>query len=242
MRKVRRQQLQFGQADIGQIQFDPRSRDDIPQLLRGLQYIYTTPAVRAEVFRILEELAAQRANPGTGRPGLDLWKVLVMGTLRLNLNWDYDRLQNQVNYHSLIRQMLGHGPYDDEGQYKLQTLMDNVGLLTEEALARILATAALLRDLKETNLAEVARYAGHARRQMDQVRRRVLGGETIPHAEMVWTAAPTTGRTVSSGTWRWRWSRATSKSSGPFCSSGRRGRSGASRAALKRPERLDRAR
>lgn len=130
-------QLQFGQIDIGQITFDPRSRDDIPQLLRGLQYIYTTPAVREEVFRILLETMAQQVNVRNGRPGLDLWKVLVMGTLRLYLNWDYDRLLDQVNHHRLIRQMLGHGLLDDELPYKLQTLKDNVGLLTVEALDRI---------------------------------------------------------------------------------------------------------
>ncbi|EMS78881.1 hypothetical protein Dpo_6c00800 [Desulfotignum phosphitoxidans DSM 13687] len=24
---------------------------------------------------------------------MDLWKILVMGTIRLNCNWDYDKLQ-----------------------------------------------------------------------------------------------------------------------------------------------------
>jgi hypothetical protein len=30
--------LQFGEQDIGSILLDPKSRDDIPQLLRGLQH------------------------------------------------------------------------------------------------------------------------------------------------------------------------------------------------------------
>ena len=50
MRQVIDPQMQFGEQDISQITFDPRSRDDIPQLLRGLQYIYTTPEIgRAHV-------------------------------------------------------------------------------------------------------------------------------------------------------------------------------------------------
>jgi len=137
MRKIINPQRQFGQLPIARIEFNPRSRDSLTKLLRGLQYIYTTPAVRAEVFGILAELAAAQADPRTGRPGLDLWEVLVMGVLRLNLDWEYDMLLNQVNHHGLIRQMLGHGPYDAEGQYKLQTLKDNLRLLTPEALARI---------------------------------------------------------------------------------------------------------
>jgi hypothetical protein len=39
MRQVIDPQLQFGEQDIGAIALDPKSRDDIPQLLRGLQHI-----------------------------------------------------------------------------------------------------------------------------------------------------------------------------------------------------------
>jgi hypothetical protein len=41
-----------------------------------------------------------------------LWKILVCGVIRLDLNEDYDRLYELVNHHDLIRQMLGHGEYD----------------------------------------------------------------------------------------------------------------------------------
>jgi hypothetical protein len=72
-----------------------------------------------------------------GRAGMDLWKIFVMGTLRVNLNWDYDRLLEMVNQHRLIRQMIGHGSFDDDYQYKLQTIKDNVRLLTPEILDKI---------------------------------------------------------------------------------------------------------
>ena len=39
MRKVIDAQMQFGQVDISAIEFDLRSRDEIPKLLMGLQYI-----------------------------------------------------------------------------------------------------------------------------------------------------------------------------------------------------------
>ena len=66
-----------------------------------------------------------------------LWRILVLGVLRLNLNWDYDRLHEMVNQHRTIRQMLGHGLSDDAEIYHLQTLKDNVSLLTPEILDRI---------------------------------------------------------------------------------------------------------
>ncbi len=47
-------QLQLGELDIANIKINPRSRDDIPQLLRGLQYLYTDQTLREAIFRILE--------------------------------------------------------------------------------------------------------------------------------------------------------------------------------------------
>jgi len=97
MRHVIDAQRQFGQVDIADIVFDPKSRDDIPQLLRGLQHLYTEPAVRERVFASLAEVLPERAggdglaSPDTGRPGMPQWTILVLGTLRLGLNADYDR-------------------------------------------------------------------------------------------------------------------------------------------------------
>ena len=62
--------------------------------------------------------------------------IFVLGMLRLNLNWDYDRLQEMVNNHATIRQMLGHG-FFDEFNYHLQTIKDNVALFTPEILDNI---------------------------------------------------------------------------------------------------------
>ena len=40
MRNLIQPQMQFGEVDIASIVFNPKSRDDIPQILRGLQYIH----------------------------------------------------------------------------------------------------------------------------------------------------------------------------------------------------------
>jgi transposase, IS5 family len=143
MRQIIDPQLQFGEQDISAIRLDPRSRDDIPQILRGLQYIYTTPEVREPVFAILAQVLAPRAegegavSAETGRPGMEQWKILVLGTLRLGLNADYDRIQELANQHATIRQMLGHGLWDEGEAYALQTLRDNLRLFTPEVLDQI---------------------------------------------------------------------------------------------------------
>jgi IS5 family transposase len=137
MRQVQPQQCKLGETGIANLVLDPKSRDDIPPLLRGLQYIYVTPDVREEVFQILEDIVPEDIDPDNGRPGMDLWKILVLGTLRLNLNCDYDRLHELANNHRTVRQMLGHGLIDEYEPYALETLKANVRLLTPEVLDRI---------------------------------------------------------------------------------------------------------
>ena len=65
-----------------------------------------------------------------------LWTIFVCGVVRLDLNIDYDRLHELVNQHNTLREMLGHGAFDDE-RYHYQTLKDNVSLLTPELLDQI---------------------------------------------------------------------------------------------------------
>lgn len=134
MRQAIANQMQLGEVDISAIQFNPKSRDDIPRLLRGLQYIYTTIELRQQVFQILETMIP--ANRNNGRPGMDLWRILVFGTLRLVINCDYDRLQELANEHGTLRQMLGHGPYCTH-IYHIQTLLDNISLFTPEILDKV---------------------------------------------------------------------------------------------------------
>lgn len=137
MRQTHNPQLKFGETTISEINIDITTRDDIPPLLLGLQYIYSNTKIREQVFSVLEETISPDKSHDNGRPGMNLWKILVLGVLRLNLNWDYDRLQEMANNHKTIRQMLGHGFIDNDYTYKLQTLKDNVCLLTPETLNKI---------------------------------------------------------------------------------------------------------
>ena len=130
-------QLQLGQIDIANIHIDVSSRDDIPQLLRGLQEIYKTPEVREEVFHYLESILPEDVSRDKGRPGMDLWSILVLGTLRVNINADYDRVLELANEHKTLRAMLGHGLLDEDDEYCLQTIKDNLRLITPEALRQI---------------------------------------------------------------------------------------------------------
>ncbi len=64
-----------------------RSRDELPPILAGLQWIWTQPTLKADIFALLEAkiLAGKKA---TGRSGMDLWQILVLGVVRLGLDAD----------------------------------------------------------------------------------------------------------------------------------------------------------
>jgi hypothetical protein len=136
MRKVIKLQMEFWKKDIANIKFDLQSRDEIPKLLMGLQYIYRTAPIREKVFKVLKQIVPKQSHE-TGRPGMDLWKILVLGTLRLNCNWDYDKVQEMANNHHKLRQMLGHSKTDFNSNYALQTIRDNIALLTPPILDEI---------------------------------------------------------------------------------------------------------
>ena len=136
MRKVINLQMEFWKKDIANIEFDLQSRDEIPKLLMGLQHIYRTTAIREKVFNVLKQIVPKK-NHETGRPGMDLWKILVLGTLRLNCNWDFDKVHEMANNHNKLRQMLGHGKMDFDAAYALQTIKDNVSLFTPQILDEI---------------------------------------------------------------------------------------------------------
>jgi transposase, IS5 family len=137
MRKIIDMQMKIGEKAIADIKFDLRSRDEIPKLLRGLQAIYCDRKMRKRVFEVLAGIIPPHVDTQNGRKGMDLWKIFVLGALRLTCDWDYDKLHEIANNHKKLRQMLGHGMTDDDYQYALQTLKDNISLFTPEVLDKI---------------------------------------------------------------------------------------------------------
>ncbi len=135
MRNIFHFQAEIGSLPIEDIRIDPKSRDDIPALLSGLQYLYTNEKTRAELFNLLEKEALPDVNLAVGRPGMTLWGILVMGVLKQGLGCDFDRLHELVNQHKTIQAFLGHGSFAPE--YRRQQVIDNVHLLSPAVLSKV---------------------------------------------------------------------------------------------------------
>ncbi len=138
MRKYFQQQLEFGITPIHEVKLDLKSRHSLVPILRGLQYVFETASINKEVFKILDEKIIGDKKK-TGRPGMDLWEILVLGTVKLNLNIDYDALHDLTNEHNALRGILGiqRSDFREGRKYSLQSLKDNIGLLDEQTIYEI---------------------------------------------------------------------------------------------------------
>jgi len=137
MRNIINAQMKLGEIPLEELTIELNNRDDIPAVLRGLQYIYTTPSLCKQVFTILGEIIPPAIDKTRGRTGMTLWQTFVLGTIRLTCNCDYDRLQELANNHITLRSMLGHSPLDRGFEYHRSTLNDNLRLFTPTTLNKI---------------------------------------------------------------------------------------------------------
>ncbi len=129
---------------IEKIRLPLKSRDELPPILAGLQWVWMHPTLKAEIFALLEArgLAGKQA---TGRTGMALWQILVLGVVRLGLDADWDRMEDLANHHLLVRQMLGVPitPWGADAKvFGHQTPRDNGALLDDELLQQINARIA----------------------------------------------------------------------------------------------------
>ena len=72
MQHVQDPQPEPGSIGIEDIWLNPKSRDDIPTILLGLQHLYADAGLRARLFGLLEEELCPGVSLDVGRPGLEL--------------------------------------------------------------------------------------------------------------------------------------------------------------------------
>jgi len=136
MRKSFEVQLSLGAVPIEKVEIPTKSRDEMPPVLAALQWIFVTPEVSQEVFELLEKSIIS-PKKSTGRPGMDLWHILVLGVIRMTLDANYDRLHYVANTDSLTRQLLGQPAFDMTLKFNISTIKDNIPLMTEELLEQV---------------------------------------------------------------------------------------------------------
>ena len=129
MRKRFAPQIDLGQTPIEKVIIPLKSRDELPPILTGLQWIFRTPGLHEAVFELLER-TLQGTNPTrTGRPGMDLWHVLVLGVVRVGLDCNYDRMEHIANFDGLVREIMGLPSFGTKITFHHRTISDNICLI-----------------------------------------------------------------------------------------------------------------
>jgi transposase, IS5 family len=140
MRQRFEQQMSLRTVAIANTKFPLKSRDELPPVLKALQYIFITPDLNEKVFHLLEERICKDKKQ-TGRKGMDLWHILVLAVVRHTLSTNWDRLELIANYDQLVREIMGvHATAfieQDKLEFAYQTIIDNVQLIDEELLQQI---------------------------------------------------------------------------------------------------------
>jgi hypothetical protein len=80
-----------------------------------------------------------KGKPATGRPGMELWRLFVLGRIRLSKRLSYDELHLHANYNKPVRQVMGveRAPGFEEITFAYQTIVDNVSLLDDKTVKKI---------------------------------------------------------------------------------------------------------
>lgn len=137
MRQRFSQQQEIGIASIADIIIPKNSRHELAPVLAALQYVFITPKLNEQVFELIEA-KIKGTKQETGRTGMDMWAILVLATVRLTVNANYDALHHFANFDKLIRQIIGvENKFNDGKTFGLQTIKDNISLLDEETINQV---------------------------------------------------------------------------------------------------------
>jgi hypothetical protein len=138
MRQRFEAQLSLGCTLIEEVKIPTKTRSHMAALMVAIQYIYAHGEWNERIFSLLAAKIAQ-GKKRTGRSGMSLWEIFVLGQVRLCMNMSYDELHHTANDSTMVRGIMGVLPTDYTlgKQYEYQNIYDNVSLLDDELLGQI---------------------------------------------------------------------------------------------------------
>ncbi len=137
MRKHYQRQRRFDCSPIAEVPLNLECRDEVVPVLVGLQHVFTNHELRRKVVKFVADDLNQFSRRDVGRPGMDDWQVVVLAAVRLGCNYDYDKLQDQVENHRALRGILGIGQWDDVNGFGWRRIRDTLCQLNPETILKI---------------------------------------------------------------------------------------------------------
>lgn len=137
MRKAYSRQLRFDVPSALNVELDFQCRDEIIPILRSLQHICSCPPLRDACLQLVAQDVNGHSRDDCGREGFDYWEILVLGSVRLGCNLDYDKLHDLAQNHRLLRAVMGAGEWEAVTSFSWRRIRDNVCLLKPATIQAI---------------------------------------------------------------------------------------------------------
>lgn len=137
MRKAFSTQGRLDCEAIRNVPLNLNCRDEIIPILAALQHIYAKPDVRDAIMGLVAADVNANARDDRGREGMDYWQILVLASVRIGCNLDYDKLQDLAEQHRTLRKVMGIGDWNENTTFSQRRIQDNVSRLQPQTIERI---------------------------------------------------------------------------------------------------------
>jgi hypothetical protein len=137
MRKTFDAQLQLDVPAHLDITFDSHSRHELEAILITLKHLYENPQVHKPILKLIAKDVLGDKDSDRGCPGLTYWEILVLASVRLGCDLDYDALADLANNHKKLRLLMGYGDWQEGKRFPYNTIRDNVVKLRTETIRQI---------------------------------------------------------------------------------------------------------
>lgn len=129
MREGVSRQRRLDVESVMDVELNVNCRDELVPILRSLQFIYSDADLLEQILSLVAGDVNGQSRSDRGRPGMSYWEILVLSSVRLGCNLDYDKLQDLAENHRSLRAVTGVGDWDDRRRFEFRRLRENVCLL-----------------------------------------------------------------------------------------------------------------
>lgn len=122
-------QLRLDCNSIERVQLNTGCRDEIIPILAALQYLYSNIPLRERVLELVASDVNKTTRDDIGREGFSYWEILVLASVRLGCDLDYDKLQDLAENHRSLRHIMGIGDWQQNANFGWRRIRDSVCLV-----------------------------------------------------------------------------------------------------------------
>jgi hypothetical protein len=137
MRKALETQLKLDVPVHLDVEFDSNSRHELEPILMTLKHLHDNPQVHKPILKLIAKDVIGDKDPTLGCPGLSYWEILVLASVRLGCDLDYDALADHANNHKKMRRVMGVGDWEEHRRFPYNTIRDNIVKLRAETIRQI---------------------------------------------------------------------------------------------------------